>query len=276
MNGWMNSSGHRANILSTSFRELGVGYFYQSSDQANIRKDDNRDCNADGTYAYAFRSYWTQNFGRTNSYPVVINREAAETSSRAVNLYLYGSGWVVDMRLRNETGEWTDWQPFQAELPWSLSAGAGEKTVFAELRSSPTGSVYSSSDTIVSTNNEPVTPTAVLAVAQTQIGFGFTALSPTIQAVWLGISNAGTASLEMNLALSPDVSWLALSTTNASLAPGESLMLGLTADRRGLPAGAYQTELHIEAGAAEGSPAVIPVILLITDAPPVYLPGVRR
>ena len=26
MNGWMNSSGHRANILSANFTEIGVGY----------------------------------------------------------------------------------------------------------------------------------------------------------------------------------------------------------------------------------------------------------
>ena len=40
--GWMNSPGHRANILNGSFRELGVGYFYQ----------------ADGEYLH----YWVQNF----------------------------------------------------------------------------------------------------------------------------------------------------------------------------------------------------------------------
>jgi uncharacterized protein YkwD len=41
---WMNSAGHRANILSESFCDIGVGYAY----------DD------DSTYGH----YWTQNFGR--------------------------------------------------------------------------------------------------------------------------------------------------------------------------------------------------------------------
>lgn len=44
MVGWMNSSGHRANILSTAFCDLGVGYAFNPSSQ--------------------YRHYWTQNFGR--------------------------------------------------------------------------------------------------------------------------------------------------------------------------------------------------------------------
>ena len=44
MNGWMNSSGHRANILDSTFCDLGVGYAYGAST----------------TYG----DYWTQDFGR--------------------------------------------------------------------------------------------------------------------------------------------------------------------------------------------------------------------
>ena len=44
MLGWMNSSGHRANILSTTFCELGVGYAFNPSSK--------------------YSHYWTQNFGR--------------------------------------------------------------------------------------------------------------------------------------------------------------------------------------------------------------------
>jgi uncharacterized protein YkwD len=44
MNGWMNSSGHRANILSSSYCDLGVGYAYSSTS--------------------TYKSYWTQDFGR--------------------------------------------------------------------------------------------------------------------------------------------------------------------------------------------------------------------
>jgi uncharacterized protein YkwD len=44
MNGWMNSDGHRANILNSSYCDLGVGYSYNSG----------------STYGH----YWTQDFGR--------------------------------------------------------------------------------------------------------------------------------------------------------------------------------------------------------------------
>jgi len=44
MNGWMNSDGHRANILNSSFCDIGVGYSYNSSSR--------------------YGHYWTQDFGR--------------------------------------------------------------------------------------------------------------------------------------------------------------------------------------------------------------------
>lgn len=44
--GWMNSAGHRANILNCSLTEIGVGYEYLSND----------------TGAVNYRHYWTQVF----------------------------------------------------------------------------------------------------------------------------------------------------------------------------------------------------------------------
>jgi uncharacterized protein YkwD len=44
VDGWMNSPGHRANILNSNFCDIGVGYAYDG----------------DSTYGH----YWTQNFGR--------------------------------------------------------------------------------------------------------------------------------------------------------------------------------------------------------------------
>lgn len=46
MTGWMNSSGHRANILNCSFTQIGVGYYYEEGDPDS------------------YRHYWTQVFGR--------------------------------------------------------------------------------------------------------------------------------------------------------------------------------------------------------------------
>ncbi|HBX70805.1 MAG TPA: CAP domain-containing protein [Chloroflexi bacterium] len=44
--GWMNSDGHRANILNCSFVHIGVGYYYLQNDPGSVR----------------YRHYWTQVF----------------------------------------------------------------------------------------------------------------------------------------------------------------------------------------------------------------------
>jgi uncharacterized protein YkwD len=149
---WMGSSGHRANILSTTFRELGVGYGFDSADSSNVRLDNNRDCVADSFGNGPYFHYWTQNFGRRDTvYPVVIEREAYSTDTRDVALYLYGTGWATEMRLRNENGSWTAWQAFASTVQWQLSAGAGTKEVSAEIRNG--GTVRSASDTIHSNDD---------------------------------------------------------------------------------------------------------------------------
>jgi uncharacterized protein YkwD len=122
--GWMNSSGHKANILNTTSREIGVGYY-----------------EGQGT----FDQYWVQDFGaRTGVYPLVINGEATATDIPAVSLFVYGN-WEA-MRLRNNDGNWTAWQPFVSTLEWTLDNTAGEQTVYVELRSG--GETVTSSDTI--------------------------------------------------------------------------------------------------------------------------------
>jgi uncharacterized protein YkwD len=45
--GWMNSPGHRANIMNANYQEMGLGYYYLESDTGNVN------------YNY----YWTQEFG---------------------------------------------------------------------------------------------------------------------------------------------------------------------------------------------------------------------
>lgn len=146
--GWMASPGHRANILDGDFRELGVGYYYQSGDAANVRLDQDGNCVQDGVDG-PYGHYWTQDFGaRAGVYPVVIEREAPTTPSRDVELYLYGGGWASEMRLRNAGGTWTAWQSFQSEVAWQLAAGAGLRQVDVEIRSGAT--VRAASDTIVS------------------------------------------------------------------------------------------------------------------------------
>jgi len=124
MNGWMNSDGHRANILRDTFWEIGVGYY-----------------EGGGNY---YR-YWVQDFGkRTGYYPIIINNDALTTTNRDVSLYIYGS-WS-EMRLRNNSDAWTAWLPFSNNYAWQLPAVTGNHSVSVELRK--TGATATSNDTI--------------------------------------------------------------------------------------------------------------------------------
>ena len=146
--GWMNSSGHRANILRTGLCEIGVGYTYRSGT----------------TYGH----FWSQTFGcRWNTYPVVINGEAAVTTSPTVNLYIYGAGWAEQMRLSNDRVNWTEWQPYATNSTWTLATGNGERTVFVQIRRGTT--IHEASDTIVvqQTNNNTATPTPSVTPSST-------------------------------------------------------------------------------------------------------------
>lgn len=128
MAGWMGSSGHRANILSSSVREIGASYVYGSA---------------------GYQHFWTQNFGaRGTVFPVVLNREAFATTSATVSLYIHGSGWATEMQVSNDTGfAGAVWEPYSSTRTWVLPSGLGTRTVYVKLRNGATTVV--SSDTIV-------------------------------------------------------------------------------------------------------------------------------
>ena len=112
MGDWMGSGGHRDNILSTVYQEIGVGYYTGGGDYSH---------------------YWVQDFGvRQGVYPLVINRDTTTTDSRTVSLYIYGD-WDT-MRLRNDDGPWSPWQPFHNQFTWTIGWGVGTHTVTAELQ----------------------------------------------------------------------------------------------------------------------------------------------
>ena len=144
--GWMNSPGHRANILNPDFREIGVGYEF-SNDNAKDVYDQNGDCNGDGQGG-PFRRYWTQNFGTRNSvYPMIINREQASVDDPQVELYIYAPSSAQEMRFKNEDDEWSAWVTYKPTYSWQLSTSSGTKTVFSEVRTSG-GQVYNGVDNI--------------------------------------------------------------------------------------------------------------------------------
>ncbi len=110
INGWLESSGHRDNLLSDSYREMGAGFA---------------------------GNYWSQIFAvQSGVFPLIINNEAAATESIQVTLFVHG-GWS-EMRLRNvggaDGGGWSDWQPFASESAWTLPADPGLHTVEVEMR----------------------------------------------------------------------------------------------------------------------------------------------
>lgn len=84
---------------------------------------------------------------------VVINGGRLSTSTRAVNLTLSatdpapGSG-VAQMRIKNGGGSYTAWQPYATSKSWSLTAGAGTKTVYVQYRDGAGNISAAASDTI--------------------------------------------------------------------------------------------------------------------------------
>jgi uncharacterized protein YkwD len=124
IDGWMNSPGHRDNLLNPTWQEVGLGYYRRESDG---------------------RGYVTQDFGVDSIYPpLVVENEALATASPSVNIYLYsregtggfaGTGPAVEMMLANDQCfSGASWEPYAAESSWTLEQGAGWRTVYAKTR----------------------------------------------------------------------------------------------------------------------------------------------
>lgn len=71
VDGWINSSGHRANLLNPSYNEIGIGYYYLQNDAGSVN----------------YNSYWTQSFGKG-----VVERPAV-TSAAAFDPLQYGASY---------------------------------------------------------------------------------------------------------------------------------------------------------------------------------------
>jgi hypothetical protein len=109
---WMNSPGHRANMLGGAFREAGGGYAYCSG------------C--------TYNRYWAMDFGARDAvYPVVVNSEAWSTNSAYVQLYVYAPEGAQQMRFSNDGVTWSSWEPYSCIKAWTLSAANGSP---AEVR----------------------------------------------------------------------------------------------------------------------------------------------
>ena len=112
---WMHSPGHRANILSIQFSEIGAAYVPPSPRNGY--------------------GYWVQDFGsRYDSCPIVINTDTGCTSSTHIKISVHGADWVEQMRFSNDGVKWSSWEDFQQLRDWDLEPGKGKRTVFVEVR----------------------------------------------------------------------------------------------------------------------------------------------
>lgn len=121
--GWMNSPGHRTNMLNPEMREAGMGYYR----------------NAGGA------GYVVLDMGYDRDYaPVVIDDEALASADRTVRLYIYdqdtGDGWAgvgptLDMMISNSPDfAGAQWEPYVTEKDWTLDPGEGWRTVYVKSR----------------------------------------------------------------------------------------------------------------------------------------------
>lgn len=124
VNGWMNSAGHKQNILQSDYREIGVGYYRNPTNG---------------------RGYIVQDFSYDPAYaPVIINNEAPQTTVAEVQLYIYnrvvqsgleGMGDATAMMIANDPSfAGAEWEPFTHERNWTLVEGEGWRTVYVKTR----------------------------------------------------------------------------------------------------------------------------------------------
>ena len=155
--GWMNSPGHRANLLDPNSREIGVGYYKRLSDG---------------------RGYVTQDFGNDAVYaPVIIENEAISTLSPSVNLYIYdrssGGGFAglspaTQMMIGNDAVfSGANWEPYTPQKIWTLASGAGWREVYVKTRDA-FNRTMTASDTIYLGTNVPLNELGAAQLSTTQ------------------------------------------------------------------------------------------------------------
>jgi hypothetical protein len=151
---FMDDPPHRDNILSSTYREIGIG----------VATD------AEG------HNYYVLDFGaRPNVLPIFINDGAPSTDDPQVAIRLTNEearpdgegttfmGRAIEIRINSEHQfdhlPWQQWEPL---VPWTLPDEPGEHTVYVQFRDAA-GRTYTSADVILLDEGAPVEPTAVPA-----------------------------------------------------------------------------------------------------------------
>ncbi len=143
---------HRDNILSTTYREVGIG----------VAIDD------------VGRNYYVLDFSvRPNVLPIFINDGSASTDDPQVAIRLTNEearpqgegtasmGRAIEIRISNES-DFGDlpWQPWEPLVPWALPDTPGEHIVYVQFRDAA-GRTAISSDSIILVEGTPTTPTPI-------------------------------------------------------------------------------------------------------------------
>lgn len=152
MDFFLGSEAHRNNILSSRYREIGIGVA------------------TDGAGGY----YHVLVFGvRPNVFPIFINDGAATTDDPNVAIHLTNEearpdgegtdkmGQAIEVRISDDR-DWDDqpWQPWSSYVPWTLPETSGEHAVYVQFRDAA-GRTTESADTIILEGEGPVEPTPV-------------------------------------------------------------------------------------------------------------------
>ncbi len=126
---WMNSTGHRKNILSKDYRYVGAGF--SQNEKSKL-----------------YKRLWVMNYSwGDQGNPLIIDLDAYSTQDDTVDLYVYASKDAKDMRFRLGDGEWSEWTPYSPQSQFKLAGELGEKLIQSQVRSR-SGKTVSSEDSI--------------------------------------------------------------------------------------------------------------------------------
>jgi uncharacterized protein YkwD len=240
---WMESPGHKANILSEDFWEIGVGYYYMQGSQ--------------------FGEYWVQEFGaRLNRYPLVINGEEPTTDTPEVEVYVYGD-WN-EMRLRNDDGDWSDWRPFTNKSNWTLPNTVGEHTVEAHVRKGNTDTKTRNTITLTTGGDDGGGATATLGGLPSEVFFYYNMSDGSLYPASASVAplNTGTEEILGWQAASSD-SWLLVTPSQGSTPSGVLTLIpsGFDTSAAGTHTATVTITVFNPPSGVEGTPQTVQVTI---------------
>jgi uncharacterized protein YkwD len=174
---FFNSPTHRAAILDPVMREFGVGYFFDASDQADVRFSTTGTCPYTQNNLGPFYHYWVINFASRllpssphPALPAIAAGEAISVTSRKVEIFVHGGAyglptWATQTRFMVDVGGWSDWQAWKPKECVTFAAG-GAKEISVEISNGTFSQIMTDTIEIVDDTNLPpgagVTPCYIL------------------------------------------------------------------------------------------------------------------